>query len=61
MDNQRLIIWSFFGFMCILTYQAWNLDSTQNEVVERAREVNELRFETTPKVDNNLPTLNQTT
>ena len=60
MDNQRLIIWSFFGFMCILTYQAWNLDSTQNEVVERTREVNELRFETTPKVDNNLPTLNQT-
>ena len=61
MDNQRLIIWSFFGFMCILTYQAWNLDSTQNEVViESAREVRELRFETTSKLDNNLPTLNQT-
>ncbi len=32
MDNQRLIIWSFFGFMCFLTYQAWMLDGAQNEI-----------------------------
>jgi len=31
MDNQRLIIWSFFGFMCFLTYQAWVLDGAQDE------------------------------
>lgn len=32
MDNQRLIIWSFFGFMCFLTYQAWVLDNTQDAI-----------------------------
>ncbi len=32
MDNQRLIIWSLFGFMCFLTYQAWVLDATRDEI-----------------------------
>ena len=60
MDNQRLIIWSFFGFMCILTYQAWNLDLVQNGLEDnRGREVNERSFETTTKLDNKLPELNQ--
>jgi YidC/Oxa1 family membrane protein insertase len=60
MDNQRLIIWSFFGFMCILTYQAWTIDSTQNEiVVEQAYEENELSFEASPQLNNNLPKLSQ--
>ena len=60
MDNQRLIIWSFFGFMCILTYQAWTIDSTQNEIiVEQAYEENELSFEATPQLTNNLPKLSQ--
>ena len=26
MDNQRLLVWSFFGFMLFLTWQAWMED-----------------------------------
>ena len=62
MDNQRLIIWSFFGFMCILTYQAWTIDSTQNEIlVEQAYVEKELSFEASPQLNNNLPSLSQPT
>tara|TARA_B100000900_G_scaffold412816_1_gene435360 strand:- start:133 stop:1821 length:1689 start_codon:yes stop_codon:yes gene_type:complete len=28
MDNQRLLIWSFFGLLCWLTYQTWLQDYT---------------------------------
>ena len=46
--------------MCILTYQAWTIDSTQNEiVVEQAYEENELSFEASPQLNNNLPKLSQ--
>ena len=37
MDNQRLLIWSFFGLLCWLTYQTWLQDYTpqvkNNEIV----------------------------
>ncbi len=54
MDNQRLLIWSFFGLLCWLTYQTWLQDHAPSPVnnvstdsVQYEQDINE----------NNLPSL----
>ena len=61
MDNQRLIIWALFSFMCILTYQAWNLDIQEKQ--DKPEQIYE-KQDTGPVVstglDNNLPAIRST-
>ena len=36
MDNQRLLVWAFFGMMAWLTYQAWMQDYGPKPVAQPA-------------------------
>ena len=61
MDNQRLIIWTLFSFMCILTYQAWNLDlQNKQENRQQLYQDNDVAPVVSSGLDNKLPAIQAT-
>ena len=56
MDNQRLLTWSFFGFMVFLTWQAWVEDYRTPAAVEPATAQTTESAPTVPSTDG-VPTL----
>ena len=61
MDNQRLIIWTLFSFMCILTYQAWNLDlQNKQENRQQLYQDNDVAPVVSSGLDNKLPAIQTT-
>ncbi len=63
MDNQRLLIWAFFGLTVWMTYQTWMADygpRPADTVAEPTRQSGELMPLDTP-TDQDLPALGETT
>ena len=58
MDNQRLLIWAFFGLMLWLTYQAWVQDYGPKPVAPSAEQPASVADDMpAPAVDEDLPAL----
>ena len=60
MDNQRLLIWAFFGLMGWITYQTWVQDYSPKPVAQTQQQVNQPDL-IAPLEDNDLPELSAAT
>ncbi|MBU2676478.1 MAG: membrane protein insertase YidC [Gammaproteobacteria bacterium] len=58
MDNQRLLIWAFFGLMAWITYQTWVQDYGPKPA-PIATEQGELLPESAPDIDDDLPEISE--
>jgi YidC/Oxa1 family membrane protein insertase len=57
MDNQRLLIWAFFGLMGWITYQTWIQDHAPQPVAPSTQQVEPLEMPISSDDDGDLPEL----
>ena len=59
MDNQRLLIWAFFGLMGWITYQTWVQDYAPQPIAQAQQQIEQPGL-VAPSADDELPELSAT-